>query len=493
MSVFEQSLSSGGPEGNAVWQIPESTAPTAIARVGAPIPIVVIFRQPTSQPRGRMYSVLFEIVLILLLVIANGVFAMSEMAMMVARKSRLQELANGGSGRARAALDLASSPDRFLSTVQIGITLVGILAGAFGGARIAQQIAVRVALVSGMEPYATAIGIAVVVLSITFVSLVLGELVPKRIALKHPERVAMLVARPMRMLSRAASPVVSLLSFSTDVVARILGIRPPIRPTVTEAEIKVLVEEAANAGVLEEKEHELVKRIFRFGDRGISAFMTPRRDIIWLDTEDDDTANCVTMTQTHFSRFLVCDGSIDNVLGVVIAKEFLAARLIDSSTSLREHVHEPLVIPETADALGILDTFKRARIHLAVIVDEHHSTVGIVTSNDILEAIIGDMLSPDGIDEPDAVQREDGSWLIDAAMPVDEFTERFAIRELPGESRKEFRTAAGFILSCMGRVPSVADRCEWQGLRFEVMDMDGKRIDKILVTPAPAPDAPRGH
>lgn len=429
-----------------------------------------------------MNTIILEIALILLLVVANGLFAMAEMAVVVARKARLRELAEAGDPRARAALDLATSPDRFLSTVQIGITLVGILAGAFGGASIAEKIADGLEMVPGLAPYGEAIGLVVVVLGITFLSLVIGELLPKRIALNSPERVAMIMARPMRALSRVASPFVSLLSVSTDAAAGVLRIRPSAEPSVTEEEIKVLVREAASTGVLEEREQELVESIFRFGDRTVSALMTPRHAIVWLDVRDDDRHNCEVIAATRYSRYIVGDDSIDSVIGVVIAKEFLAARLGDPTATLSAYAREPLFVPATASALGTLERFRGAPMHLAVIVDEHGSTVGLLTSNDILEAIVGELTPPTGDIEPDAVEREDGSWLIDGAMLFDDFRRRFAPGVHDDEHHGEYMTLAGFIMTKLGRVPATADHLLWEGLRLEIVDMDGKRIDRVLLS-----------
>jgi putative hemolysin len=432
-----------------------------------------------------MTVILFEALLIILLVLANGVFAMSELAVVSSRRARLQRLAVAGDARARAALALADSPDRFLATVQIGITLVGILAGAFGGATIAEQIGLGLGDVPALAPYGEAIGLGVVVLAITYLSLIFGELVPKRLAMNNPERIASFVARPMTALSALASPFVRLLSASTGAVFRLLGVRPPAEPPVTEEEIKLLLDQATQAGVFEEAEHDMVEGVFRLGDRRVSALMTPRPDVVWLDLDAPDEVTRRKIIGSHFSRFPVCRGGVDNVVGVVKAKEYLAGMLSQPDAALKDFVREPLFVPDSSPALRVLELFKRANMHMALIVDEYGSLEGLMTTNDVLEAIVGDVLTASAQSEPYAVRREDGSWLLDGALPVDEFKELFSIGRVAGEERWGFHTLAGFIYMRLGRVPAVAESFEWRGLRFEIVDMDGKRIDKVLVAPAP--------
>lgn len=428
-----------------------------------------------------MSIIAFEILLIILLVFANGIFAMSEMAVVSARKARLQQLANAGDAKARAALELANTPDRFLSTVQIGITLVGILAGAFGGATIAEQIADYIREVPTLAPYGNAIGLGVVVLSITYLSLIFGELVPKRMALNNPERIASIVAQPMNLLSKFAAPFVMLLSFSSGIVFRIFGIKLSNESTVTEEEIKVLIEQGTQAGVFEETEQDLVESVFRLGDRRISALMTPRPDIVWIDVNVSPAEIRRKMSESHYSRFPVCDGAIDDIIGVVKAKDYLV--LPNETATLQAVLKQPLFVPETGTGLQTLELFKSSHTHIALIIDEYGAIEGLVTTNDVLEAIVGDIALPANQAESYAVQREDGSWLLDGALPVDEFKELFSISELAGEEKGAYQTLAGFILMYMGRVPAAADHFEWNGLRFEIMDMDGNRVDKILVAP----------
>ena len=435
-----------------------------------------------------MSIILFESLLIILLVVSNGVFAMSEFAVVSSRKARLQQLANTGDVKADAALELANNPDRFLSTVQIGITLVGVLAGAFGGATIAEQIGFRLSDVPALASYGEAIGVGIVVLAITYLSLVFGELVPKRLALNNPERIASLVARPMRLLSVMASPFVRLLSLSTGTVLKLMRIRPATEPLVMEEEIKFLLEQGTQAGVFEETEQDMVESVFRLGDRRVSSLMTPRLDIVWLDADAPDEVIRRRITESHFSRFPVCRGSIDSVMGVIKAKDYLAAKLLNPAAPLDHVVREPLFVPETIPALKVLELFKRSNMHMALVTDEYGSLAGLTTTNDLLEAIVGDVLLASKQSEPYAVQREDGSWLLDGALPIDEFKEMFSIGRVTGEERGAFQTLAGFILMHLGRVPAAAESFEWNGLRFEILDMDGKKIDKVMVAPLPKRD-----
>lgn len=429
-----------------------------------------------------MSAIAFEIVFIATLLIANGLFAMSELAIVSSRKARLQRLAEAGNTKAQAALELATAPDRFLSTIQVGITLIGILAGAFGGATIAEQIGVWVSGVPKLAPYGEAIGLILVVLSITYFSLILGELVPKRLALSHPERIAMLVAGPMRKLSQVAAPLVSILSVSTSAVLSIMRLKASMEPPVTEDEVKVLIEQGTQAGVFEESEQELIESVFALTDRPIVTLMTPRSDIVWLNIEDGPEKNNAKIMKSHYSRFPVGGGGLERLLGVAKAKDLLAQCTSGQSLNLTVGLKQPLFIPESTSAMKALEQFKAARTHLALVVDEHGAVEGLVTTNDILEAIVGDISPPQTRIGRKAVQRADGSWLIDGALSIDDFRQIFAIAAQNVEERYAYHTVAGFILFLLGRVPQEGDHVEWQGLRLEVVDMDGKRIDKVLAT-----------
>ncbi|MDM9581749.1 MULTISPECIES: hemolysin family protein [unclassified Nostoc] len=430
-----------------------------------------------------MSSITFEILIILVLIIANGVFSMSEMAIVSARKVRLQQLANQGDAKAMAALKLAESPNHFLSTVQVGISLIGILTGAFGGATIANRLAVYVRLVPFLAPYSEPISFGVVVLIITYLSLIVGELVPKRLALNNPERIASNVAIPMRALSAIASPMVYLLSASTDLILRVLGITASTEPQVTEEEIKILIEQGTEAGTFEEAEQDMVERVFRLGDRPVSYLMTPRPDIVWLDLDDSAEENRQKMVDSAYSRYPVCQGGLDNVLGVIPVTDLLARSFRGEPLDLTIGLRQPVFVPESTRGLKVLELFKQTITHMALVVDEYGVIQGLVTLNDIMSEIVGDVPSTDGQDQPQAVQREDGSWLLDGMLPVEEFLELFGMEEWESEERGSYQTLGGFVITHLGRIPAAADHFEWQSMRIEVMDMDGNRVDKVLVVP----------
>ncbi|BDI19631.1 hypothetical protein ANSO36C_54330 [Nostoc cf. commune SO-36] len=430
-----------------------------------------------------MSSITFEILIILVLIIANGVFSMSEMAIVSARKVRLQQLANQGDVKAKAALKLAESPNHFLSTVQVGISLIGILTGAFGGATIANRLAVYVKLVPLLAPYSEPISFGIVVLIITYLSLIVGELVPKRLALNNPERIASTVAIPMRALSAIASPMVYLLSASTDLILRLLGITASTEPQVTEEEIKILIEQGTEAGTFEEAEQDMVERVFRLGDRPVSYLMTPRPDIVWLDLDDSAEENRQKMVDSAYSRYPVCQGGLDNVLGVIPVTDLLARSFRGEPLDLTIGLRQPVFVPESTRGLKVLELFKQTITHMALVVDEYGVIQGLVTLNDIMSEIVGDVPSTDGQDQPQAVQREDGSWLLDGMLPVEEFLELFGMEDWESEERGSYQTLGGFVITHLGRIPAAADHFEWQSMRIEVMDMDGNRVDKVLVIP----------
>jgi putative hemolysin len=424
-----------------------------------------------------------EALIIVVLILLNGFFAMAEIAVVSSRKVRLQQMAREGDRRAETALKLADNPERFLSTVQIGITLIGILAGAFGGVTIAGGLAVYLKDIPWIHPYHQAVALALVVLTITYFSIVLGEIVPKRLALIHPERIALATASLFRVIALIGLPAVRGLSLSSDLVMKLLGVRKSQEPPVTEEEIKLLIEQGTQAGVFVETEQELVKSIFRLADREVSILMTPRRDIVWLDLDDGEEINHQKIMESPFSRFPVGQGSLDNVLGIIRAKDALAYCQSDRGLDLRAVMKAPLFVPENLPALQLLENFKKSRPHLAMAVDEYGGIQGLVTLNDILEAIVGDMPATGKPAEPGARQREDGSWLLDGLMPMDEFKDLFQLKKLPEEETGIYQTLGGFMMTQLGRIPEPADHFEWQGMRFEVLDMDGKRVDKVLVAP----------
>ena len=432
-----------------------------------------------------MTTIVLETVVIFLLIAANGVLAMSEMAIVAARKSRLQQSANSGDAGAGAALELASHPNRFLATVQIGITLIGILAGAFGGATLAEEIEHLAAGVPALAPYAGVIGIGAVVVVITFFSLVLGELAPKRVALAHAERIASAVAAPMRFLSLLTAPLVRLLSLSTELVLRFFRVKPSSEPHITPEEIKILVEQGTALGIFEESEQDMIEGVLRLDERPIGAFMTPRTQMVWVDVGDSHELLRSKIVSSRHSRFPVIQGSFDTVLGIVSAKDMLNQSLSDQATNLRQALAPPLFVPETASALRVLDLFKREGTHFALVTDEYGGIQGLVTDRDILEAIVGELPSKDEPHEAEVTVREDGSWLVDGLLDIDKLKEILSMDLLPDEESGRYHTVSGFMMTQLGGIPSTGEHFEWEGFRFEVMDMDGRRVDKVLIARIP--------
>lgn len=419
-----------------------------------------------------------ELLIILFFTLINGILAMSEAAIISSRKARLTQHADMGHNGAKIALELSENPNRFLSTVQIGITLIGILAGAFGGATIAKDFGAQLAQIEFLRPYSDALAVFLVVLLTTYLSLIIGELVPKRIAIQNPERIAGIVAPPMRFLSRIAYPLVWFLSLSTDLMLRVLGIKDNDNNAVTEEEIQVMIGEGTLAGVFDQTEQELVVSVFRLDDISVSAIMTPRRDMAILDVHDthDDLLNRIHTAQ--YARYPVSDGTSENIIGVVYASEVLLHIARKSHFNLKALSHPPVFIPESTMAIEALTIFRKHKEEFGFVIGEDGAIEGIITLNDILEVVVGDV-----DDEPDVVMRHDGSYLIDGAMPIEAFKDMFDIDELPTEDR--YTTLAGFITLQLGKIPSAGDSFVWGGYRFEVMDMDGHRVDKILVEEYP--------
>jgi putative hemolysin len=430
---------------------------------------------------------MIPIIVILLLIVGSAVFVMAEMALVSARKPRLQQLADEGSSGARIALELASNPDRFLSTTQVGVTLVGILVGAYGERTLTNRLTPRLDEILEISPYSETVAFVIVVVMITYFTLVLGELVPKRLALHNPERIAAAMASPMHFLSRLGGPIVRLLGGSTNLVLRAMRLRPSEEPPVTEEEIKVMMEQGTEAGVFEEAEHDIVKSIFKLADRAVSALMRPRRDVVWLDVDDPWVENQKKMASSLYSRFPVGQGSLDNVLGIVQAKDLLTRCLAGGKLDLKENLRPPLFVPEGVPALKLLEMFKKSRTHLALVVDEYGGVEGLVTLNDILEDLVGDVASVDMPEEKQIVRRADGSWLIDGKILIDDLKELLKVSKLPGEDSGSYQTLGGLVMLQMGRVPVSGDVFEAEGFRFEVVDMDGKRVDKVLVSALPPP------
>jgi len=426
-------------------------------------------------------SVGTEIFIILLFIVINGVFVMSEMAIASSRQARLQQRINDGDKRADAALKLNQEPNMFLATVQIGITLISVLTGAVGGATFAEPLGKILALIpiSIFSRYSESIALGIVVVSITTVSIVVGELLPKRIALHNPELIASTLAGPMIFVSKVFTPLVWLFSRFTDGLLRLLGIKPGTEPPVTEEEIHLLIDQGTQAGVFEESEQDMVQGIFSLGNQRIYSLMTPRTDIIYLDITDTVEDIRTTIAESEFSRFPVRQDSLDTILGIVKARDLLVRSLSGGEIRLKELLKPAFFIPETMFAARALEVFKEKGTELLLVIDEFGGLQGLLTINDVLEEIVGQI----EMEEPQATQRQDGSWLLDGMLEVDEFKEIFKVKALPHED--EYETLSGFVMVSLGRVPQSTDQFEWNGLRFEVMDMDGRRVDKVLVTTLP--------
>jgi putative hemolysin len=421
-----------------------------------------------------------DLLIIVALIVMNGMLAMSELAVVSCHKPRLRRAAEAGDVNAVAALKLADNPSVFLSTVQIGITAVGIFSGALGEATLSRSLSAWVAGWEALAPYSDAIALVIVVTGITYLSLIVGELVPKQIALHNPERIARLVARPMHWLSIAAHPLVQLLSASSKAVLRLLGSKPAREAAVSEEEIRAILMEGARSGVLEKSEHELVKNVFRLDDRPASVLMTPRPELVFLDTEEPAGKHREAIIASPHSYYPVCAGGMDHVLGVVRTRDLLARQLRGEVLDLRAALQEPLFVPQWRSGIDVLEQLKRSRSHFCLVVDELGAVQGALTLHDILEAIIGE-IGPSA--EPQWVRREDGSWLVDGMVFADDVQEKLGLRRMPGEGEEDYETLGGMVMTCMGRVPGVGEHFDWEGHRFEVVDMDGNRIDRVLITP----------
>lgn len=430
-----------------------------------------------------MNAILVEIGVILLLLVANGVFAMTEIAIVSARKARLRQLATAGNARARIALDLAESPNRFLSTVQIGITLIGIFAGAFGGATIAEEIASALKDVPAVGDYGEAIGLGIVVLAITYLSLVIGELVPKRVGLGNPEGISMLVARPMQALSLFAGPVVKFLSLSTDALLRLLPIKPRKETTVTEDEVKVLMQEGLRAGAFQKVESDIVASVLDLDQLLVRDIMTPRPKVIWLNRDDPHDQIWHKIVVSNHSFFPVYEGNRDHVVGVVSVKAIYANLAAGVPVNLKDLILPPLLVPATQNVLQLVETFKKTAKHLALVADEFGGIAGLVTLNDVMEAIVGDFPSQDERAKPTVATRPDGSWLIDAMIEIERVEQALPGFTIQSAAGKDYQTLAGFVVKRLGHLPREGETFDEQGYVFEVLDMDRHRVDKVLVVP----------
>jgi len=427
-------------------------------------------------------SMTIEILMVLLLIVINRVFAMFEIAMVSSRKARLQQRGADGNKGAKIALEMLKKPNRFLSTVQIGITLVGIFTGAFGGAALAAPLAELIRKIHWLASYADALSLVFVVVLITYFSLVIGELIPKRLAMNKPEETVSRMAGTMRFFSKLARPFVNLLSKSTDFGVRLLGIKPSKEPIITEEEIKILVEQGRQIGVFEDAEKDMVSGVFRLGERRVDALMTPRTEIDWVDIEDSPAKIKDTLVKCEYSRIPVAKGDLDQVLGVVDVKDLLGINLEDPGFDLIDYARPAIFVPENTQALKALEVFRESGVHNALVIDEYGGLQGMVTLFDVLEAIVGDIpLNSEDTDQL-AIQRADGSWLFDGLIVIDELKEILDIDEMPDEDRAAYQTLSGFIMGQLGSIPKAGQYFEWERFRFEVVDMDGRRVDKVLVS-----------
>ncbi|MFP5502896.1 MAG: hemolysin family protein [Candidatus Sericytochromatia bacterium] len=424
-----------------------------------------------------------EVLFLIGLILLNGAFAMAEIALITARKGRLTHLAEDGDAAAATALKLGEEPNRFLSTVQIGITAIGILNGIVGQAALAGPLAAwlqTIGLEQGLsEPVATFL----IVVVITYATIVVGELVPKRIAQLDPEGIARLVARPMTLLSIAARPFVHLLAGSTAGLLRLMGQRELAGPRVTEEEIHAMLEEGSYAGVLEQREHAIVRNVLRLDDRQVGSLMVPRSEVVWLDVNRPMEANLALITDTAYARFPVCRGGLDDILGIVGAKQLFNQLLRHEPLDITRELQAPLYVPESLTGLHLLEQFQTSGMHMVFVIDEYGEVQGMATLHDLLESVTGEF-EPVSSEEARAVRREDGSWLLDGLIPMIELQDLLGLKSVPDEDRGRYHTLSGMIMWLLGRLPNTGDVATWQGWRFEVVDMDAKRIDKVLASPA---------
>lgn len=428
-------------------------------------------------------SIVMEIIVIFLLILLNGYLAMAEIAIVAARKSRLESIADEGDGRAEIALKLSRKPTDFLSTVQIGITMVGILAGAFGGATIADQLADGLARFPLLAPYSGVISVVMVVLVITYFTLVLGELVPKSFALTQPETISIRISRSMHILAKVTAPLVRLLSSSTRFILALFKVRPVAEAEVTESEILALIEQGTLHGALLTQEQRMMEGVLNLADRRIDSLMVPRIEIERLDIQNSLEENRRIYLNTLYNHLPVEKGSIDQIIGVVSVQELLKQEVAGVEVDIEKAIKEPIFVPENVSALKVLNQMRENKVNLAIVIDEFSGTQGMVTVIDILEGIVGDLPTSGFPESPEIVLRPDGTYLIDGLLPVEEFRELFSLDALPDEDRGSFQTVGGFVMSCLGRIPTNGDTVEWEGIRIEVVDMDGFRIDKVIIHP----------
>jgi putative hemolysin len=439
-----------------------------------------------------MSGLTLEIVFIFLLLFANGLFAMAEIAVVAARKTRLKTMIEEGSSGAKLALALSNAPGKFLSTVQVGITLVGVLAGAVGGANIADKLTPVIAQVPLLADYAGILSLILVVGVITFLSVILGELVPKRLALNNPERIASAMAKPMNSLSTMFSPLVNLLNFTSDFLMAALGVRKAKESSVSEEEVRVLIDEGLSAGIFKKAEKEMVESVFELDEQSAGDLMTPRARMIWLSLDDPDEENWRRIAGSGHSHFPVYHDTRDNVVGMISVKSLWANLSLAGRVELRALVTPPLYVPNAMPAGKLIEEFKKSGKHQALVVDEFGGLQGLVTLNDVMMAIVGNLPEREQRHEPKAILRQDGTWAIDAMLDIDETKTSLGIDEdLPGEDENRYSTLGGFMLFRLGHIPHEGEKFMWSRYEFEVIDMDRQRIDKVLVTQKAAKEMPK--
>jgi putative hemolysin len=433
---------------------------------------------------------LTDSLLLLVLILVNGVFAMSEIAIVSSRRVRLLQMAETGGSGARHALKLASEPTRFLSSVQVGITSIGILSGAIGSTAVSRYLRPSLEQVPALAPYAESVSLGIMVVVLTYVSLILGELVPKRLALTKPEAIASIIARPMEIFAAITRPVVQILSVSTDTLLRIFGVRYVRQPALTVEEIKVMLQQGAEEGVVEASEHEMVTNVLNLDDRHVGAVLTPRSDVVFLDVQDPEAVTRQKLRQNLHAAMPLCDGGLDHVLGFVRATKILEQHLDERPWDLAALADPALFVPETMTLMKLLEQFKRTHLPVALVVDEFGGLEGLVSLTDVISSIVGDLPSEPG-EEPSIVHREDGSWLLDGALDLDTVLKTLEAESLvDDEDRQHYHTLGGFVMLALGRVPRTGDVFERMGYRFEVVDMDGNRVDRVLASRAGAGSTP---
>lgn len=425
-----------------------------------------------------------EILIILILILVNAILAMSEAALVASRKTRLQQQAAEGNKASELALKLIEDPNIFLSTVQIGITLIGVLAGAVGGATISDSLSLVLEKIPFIGEYSGSVSLVIVVLTITILTIWLGELVPKRLGINSPEKIAQLVARPMLFVSRIFSPFIRLMSNATNFALRIMGVNPTKELPITEEELQILIDQGTQAGVFEVAEQDMVEGVFSLSDQRVYSLMTPRTEMVWLDVNDTPEEIHKKIAESSYSRFPVREDSLESIVGIVKSRDLLVQSLSSDDYNLQALVKPAFFIPETTFASRALEIFKEKGTEILLVIDEFGGLQGMLTINDILEEIVGEI----EIEEPQATQRQDGSWLLDGMLEIDEFKEIFNLAaDLPHEN--EYETLSGFMMVSLGRVPQPTDYFEWNNLSFEVVDMDGRRVDKVLVKALPKAQA----